>query len=184
MKSVKKRGTIYISEISTPIGNMVAGASGDGLHFLEFTDTKDHSARRKLNDKFSGTDFIEGENDQMVKLKKELGDYFEGNCKKFSVPLVLSGTEFQKRVWLKLSSIPYGHTISYNDLAESISSIDSARAVANANARNRLAIIVPCHRVIGENGKLTGYAGGLWRKRWLLDHERKYSGQPVSLELF
>jgi methylated-DNA-[protein]-cysteine S-methyltransferase len=101
----------------------------------------------------------------------ELADYFAGSGRSFSVPLAPSGTPFQLQVWQALGTIPYGQTWSYGDLAEAIGLPTAARAVGMANGKNPLSILVPCHRVIGKSGQLTGYAGGLERKAWLLDHE-------------
>ncbi|MCB0752691.1 MAG: MGMT family protein, partial [Ignavibacteriae bacterium] len=92
--------------------------------------------------------------------------------------------EFQQRVWNELSKIPYGKTVSYNFIAESLGDKKSVRAVGTSNGKNQLSIIVPCHRVIGSDGSLTGYAGGLWRKKWLLNHEKDFSGAEKQLEIF
>jgi methylated-DNA-[protein]-cysteine S-methyltransferase len=100
-----------------------------------------------------------------------MDEYFNGNRKTFDLPLDLQGTDFQKKVWLELQKIPFGKTISYKELSLRLGDIKAIRAVAAANGANPVSIIVPCHRVIGSNGSLTGYAGGLWRKQWLLDHE-------------
>ncbi|MFN8298179.1 MAG: methylated-DNA--[protein]-cysteine S-methyltransferase [Chitinophagales bacterium] len=112
---------------------------------------------------------------------KELQEYFEGNRQVFSVPIGTEGTEFQRRVWHELELIPFGETCSYLDIARKLNDENSTRAVGTANGKNPIAIILPCHRVIGENGKLTGYAGGMWRKSWLLEHEGKVSGKRLSL---
>jgi methylated-DNA-[protein]-cysteine S-methyltransferase len=107
----------------------------------------------------------------------QLKAFFEGKLRTFTIPMNQNGTEFQKKVWDLLYTIPYGKTISYNELAKQYGDIKAIRAVAAANGRNNIAIIIPCHRVIGSDRSLTGYAGGLWRKKWLLDHEAKfYSG--------
>jgi len=105
---------------------------------------------------------------------QQLDEYFQGVRKTFNLPLGQQGTDFQQKVWNLLYAIPFGKTISYNDLARQYGDLKAIRAVASANGRNNLSIIVPCHRVIGTNRSLTGYAGGLWRKRWLLDHEAKF----------
>jgi methylated-DNA-[protein]-cysteine S-methyltransferase len=102
---------------------------------------------------------------------RQLDEYFSGNRKIFDLPLDLHGTEFQKKVWSELLKIPFGHKISYKELTLKIGDIKAIRAVAAANGANPVSIIVPCHRVIGSDGSLTGYAGGLWRKQWLLEHE-------------
>ncbi|NLJ83563.1 MAG: methylated-DNA--[protein]-cysteine S-methyltransferase [Halanaerobiaceae bacterium] len=104
----------------------------------------------------------------------ELNAYFLGRLRNFQVPLLLQGTEFQIKVWKELLNIPYGEIATYGDIARAIGIPMGARAVGNANHNNRIAIIIPCHRVVGANGCLTGYAGGLERKKWLLAHEKKY----------
>lgn len=105
----------------------------------------------------------------------ELEQYFKGARKDFSVLYELQGTPFQTAVWQALTTVPYGQTATYKEIAQRIENEKAVRAVGMTNSKNRMSIIVPCHRVIGKNGKLTGYAGGLWRKKWLLEHELKYS---------
>ena len=104
----------------------------------------------------------------------QLQAYFNGQLQQFDVPLAASGTAFQQRVWQALLAIPYGQTASYKDIATRLGDVNAVRAVGMANARNPIAIMVPCHRIIGSDGSLTGYAGGLAKKHWLLQHERKY----------
>ena len=104
----------------------------------------------------------------------QLDEYFKGGRVKFELDCVLEGTEFQKSVWNALSEIPYGSLVSYKDVADSINSPKACRAVGNANNKNKIGIVIPCHRVIGANQSLTGYVGGLDRKQWLIDHERKH----------
>ena len=106
--------------------------------------------------------------------KQELEEYFEGTRKTFTIPYQQTGTNFQQKAWRALSQIPYGHTWSYAQQAETINSPKAVRAIGHANGQNQLTIIVPCHRVIGKNGSLTGYGGELWRKKWLLEHEKKF----------
>jgi AraC family transcriptional regulator of adaptative response/methylated-DNA-[protein]-cysteine methyltransferase len=117
-------------------------------------------------------------------LKRQLKEYFKGKRKEFSLQMLTPGTEFQRSVWKELRKIPYGSTMSYQEQADLLKNPLSVRAVAQANGANRLAIIIPCHRVIGSDGHLVGYGGGLERKKWLLDHEKKFSGKPVDLNLF
>ena len=104
---------------------------------------------------------------------RQIDEYFQGKRREFQLRLRLEGTEFQKRVWRELMKIPYGETASYKDIAEAIANPRAVRAVGQANHRNPVAIVVPCHRVIGQDGNLTGYGGGLWRKEWLLRHESR-----------
>lgn len=110
----------------------------------------------------------------LVECYKQLEEYFKGHRYEFTFPYEFEGTEFQKTVWKTLTKIPYGETVSYRDLALLIENEKAIRAVGNANGKNKLSIVIPCHRIIGSNGKLTGYAGGLWRKEWLLNHERDF----------
>ena len=105
---------------------------------------------------------------------KQLDEYFNGKRKSFNLPLNQEGTSFQVKIWDLLYRIPYGKTISYNQLSKQYGDMKAIRAVASANGKNNIAIIIPCHRVIGSNQSLVGYAGGLWRKKWLLEHEAKY----------
>ncbi|MFN8322822.1 MAG: methylated-DNA--[protein]-cysteine S-methyltransferase [Chitinophagales bacterium] len=113
--------------------------------------------------------------------KNELDQYFTGQLKSFSVKLFTEGTDFQKDVWNELIKIPYGETTTYINIAKQLNNEKAVRAVGAANGKNNIAIIIPCHRVIGENGKLTGYAGGLNRKQWLLEHERNFSNKKANL---
>ena len=110
-------------------------------------------------------------NDLCEEAVRQLTEYFEGSRRTFDLPILLEGTEFQKQVWRRLMDIPFGQTISYGDLARAIGKPSAVRAVGAANGRNPISIVVPCHRVIGNNGGLTGYGGGLPRKEWLLRHE-------------
>lgn len=110
----------------------------------------------------------------LVECYKQLEEYFKGQRYDFTFPYEFEGTEFQKTVWQALTKIPYGETVAYQHIARSIENEKAVRAVGSANGKNKLSIVIPCHRIIGSNGKLTGYAGGLWRKEWLLNHERQF----------
>jgi methylated-DNA-[protein]-cysteine S-methyltransferase len=110
----------------------------------------------------------------MKECLRQLDEYFKGKRKKFSVPLLLDGTDFQKAVWRQLQRIPCGQTASYGDVARAIGSPQAFRAVGNANNKNPIPLIIPCHRVIGSDGKLVGFGSGIWRKEWLLDHEKSF----------
>lgn len=112
---------------------------------------------------------------------QQLDEYFSGSRKIFEIPLQQTGTDFQQKIWNLLLQIPFGKTMSYNDLSKQYGDVKAIRAVASANSKNNLAIIVPCHRVIGSNRSLTGYAGGLWRKKWLLEHEAKHHSGVMTL---
>jgi AraC family transcriptional regulator of adaptative response/methylated-DNA-[protein]-cysteine methyltransferase len=170
--ATEQKQIIYTTTLATPLGDMLAGATEQGICLLEFTE------RATLNREFTDlqrllkAEFIEGENKHFQLLRNELEQYFNGVLKKFTIPIVIVGTDFQKEVWNELLDIPYGVTRSYKEQSIAINKLDAVRAVAAANGANRIAIIIPCHRVIGEDGSLTGYGGGLWRKKWLLDLEK------------
>lgn len=115
---------------------------------------------------------------------KQLDEYFDGTRTQFNLPLGQVGTAFQQKVWQQLVNIPYGTTITYARQSDQMQNPLAIRAIAAANGKNNLWIVIPCHRVIGSNGKLTGYAGGLWRKQWLLNHEAKVSGTGQTKLLF
>ena len=115
---------------------------------------------------------VPGENEHLVNLKSALKEYFDGRLQQFSIPLVYPGSPFQLRVWNELLRIPYGQTCSYEELAQRIGAASGQRAVGHANGTNRIAILIPCHRVVNKDGKLGGYGGGLWRKQHLLDLEK------------
>jgi AraC family transcriptional regulator of adaptative response/methylated-DNA-[protein]-cysteine methyltransferase len=175
---------IQITTIETPLGEMIAGATDEGICLLEFSDRRMLPTEYKDLARYLKTTIQEGENKHFRTVRKQLEEYFKGNLKEFSIPLVTPGTLFQQAVWKELMYIKFGTTRSYQEQSVALGRPDSIRAVANANGMNRISIIIPCHRVIGSDGHLTGYGGGLKRKKWLLDHEKKYSGQAVDLSLF
>ena len=162
---------VSLTNIDTPLGAMYACATYEGICLLEFTDRKNIGLQFDNLRKNLGDNIIEEETPVFSQLNIELSEYFSGKRKIFTLPLHLIGTNFQKSVWEELLKIPYGNTVSYMQLSKNIGDTKAIRAVANANATNKIAIIVPCHRVIGSDGSLTGYAGGLERKRWLLNLE-------------
>jgi O-6-methylguanine DNA methyltransferase len=174
---------LYTITFNTALGLVRASADDEGVISLFFNDTG-HIDAEKNKKGYERSDEINSLNDVLALLKLQIDEYFEGRRKEFSIPLVIEGSGFRKKVWEEVLKIPFGETISYSELAERTGNPGSVRAVANANAENGLAILVPCHRIIGQDGGLTGYAGGLWRKKWLIDHERKYSGKPYEAELF
>lgn len=170
-------GTVLKSEwIDTPLGPMIAIANDSALCLLEFTDRRglERSVERlRMRTKSA---IVPGENDVLRSIRRELERYFAGETFSFATPLELMGTEFQRKVWRELCRIPAGEVRSYSAQAAAVGAPTATRAVARANGANQLAIVVPCHRVIGANGDLTGYGGGLVRKRWLLEHEGALSG--------
>jgi len=163
---------------------MIAGAVDDGICLLEFSDRRMLNTEYRDLEKYLRTTIIEGESRHFITIRKQLEEYFEGTRKEFSVPLVTPGSPFQQAVWKELMNIPYGTTRSYYQQSVALEKPESIRAVANANGMNRISIIIPCHRVIGSDGHLTGYGGGLKRKKWLLDHEKKHSGIATDQLLF
>jgi len=167
---------INIVRFATPLGPMFGCATNKGICLLEFTNRKILETEFKdLTNRYNAV-ILPGANKHLDQLKKEIDAYFAGTRKTFSVSLDVCGTEFQKNVWKILPQIPYGQTWSYQQQAIKLNKPKAVRAIASANGYNRISIIIPCHRVIGKDGNLTGYSGGLERKKWLLDFERKNSG--------
>jgi len=170
---VKSRSqhVIDMTRLDTPLGPMIACAVEQGICLLEFTDRKMLETELKALAKILNASIIQGSSKHFVLLKKELAEYFEEKRKVFTVPLFTPGTEFQNLVWTALQKIPYGALRTYKEQAMSIDKVEAVRAVANANGMNRISILIPCHRVIGADGELTGYGGGIWRKKKLLELE-------------
>jgi AraC family transcriptional regulator, regulatory protein of adaptative response / methylated-DNA-[protein]-cysteine methyltransferase len=162
---------VHLSRLLTPLGPMLAGTTDEGVCLLEFTDRRMLETQLQRLARRLGCAFVPGGGEVGRRLEAELTRYFDGSLAAFTVPLVLAGTEFQERAWRALRAIPHGETRSYAEQARMIGMPSAVRAVARANGDNRIAILVPCHRVIGADGRLTGYGGGLWRKQWLLHHE-------------
>jgi O-6-methylguanine DNA methyltransferase len=168
--------TLARATIETPLGPMLALASDAGLCALEFTGPKKRLTRldARLKHHFPPHDVVDRDAPVIGKTRTWLKRYFDGTSADVDVALDMHGAEFEKRVWQALLRIPPGETRSYGSIATELSSIGASRAVGLANGANPIAIIVPCHRVIGSSGALTGYGGGLDRKKWLLDHERRW----------
>ncbi|MCB1755955.1 MAG: methylated-DNA--[protein]-cysteine S-methyltransferase [Gammaproteobacteria bacterium] len=157
-------------EFVSPIGTMVIFSDENALCHLDFKDCQDRISRL-LTRRYQTFQLAKKAN--VLNMRDRLAEYFAGNWTAFeNLPLETGGTEFQQKVWRQLRKIPRGKTISYAELANAIGQPSAVRAVASANARNPLSIIIPCHRVIGSDGSLTGYAGGVPRKDWLLRHEQ------------
>ena len=165
------KGLVTISRIPSPLGPMLAAATEDGVCLLEFADRRMLETQIARLRKRLDAEVLPGTSPHLGALETQLTENFDGTRQTFDLPLVLPGTPFQQTVWDALCGIPYGETRSYQDQAKAIGRPSAVRAVARANGDNRIAIIVPCHRVIGADGSLTGYGGGLWRKRYLLDLE-------------
>jgi AraC family transcriptional regulator of adaptative response/methylated-DNA-[protein]-cysteine methyltransferase len=158
--------------IESPVGPLLCGAVGQGICLLEFTDRRRIEKQMEAVNRRLGLALVPGDHPLLDRLRRELAEYFEGQRREFTLPLVAPGTEFQKRVWAELGRIPYGTTISYEELASRTGRPGAQRAVGTANGMNRIAIVIPCHRVVNKSGKLGGYGGGLWRKQLLLELER------------
>lgn len=169
----KDKDVILMTRLTTPLGPMYACATDRGICLLEFTDRRMLETEFKDLQKRLNANILACENVYLKQLKVEIEEYFEGSRKEFSVNLHTPGTDFQQRVWNALLNIPYGTTSTYQQQAERLNRPTAVRAIASANGHNRISIVVPCHRVIGKDGSLAGYGGGLERKKWLLEHERK-----------
>lgn len=169
-----KAGSICTALIESPLGPLLAGASEKGVCLVHFLEGERGEVEEKLGRDF-GCAAGPGSNRHLAALEKELAGYFEGKRRAFSVPLVMRGTEFQERVWKELRRIAPGTPISYSDLAGRVGQPSAVRAVASANAANRICVVIPCHRVIAKGGGIGGYSGGLCRKRLLLELE----GSPI-----
>jgi len=162
---------VMVTRIPTPLGPMLAGAVEEGICLLEFVDRRMIETQIERLRRYLRAEFLPGESPHFLPLARQLKEYFAGTRREFDLPLVVPGTPFQKQVWEELRRIPYGETLSYARQARNMGNPKAVRAVATANGDNRLAILIPCHRVIGSDGSLTGYGGGLHRKRFLLDLE-------------
>ncbi|MFO0967355.1 MAG: methylated-DNA--[protein]-cysteine S-methyltransferase [Gemmataceae bacterium] len=167
----RNRDNVLLSWVRTPLGPMVAGATAEGLCLLEFTDRRMLQTQLATVRKLFGS-ALPGTNQHLEQLHDELPRYFAGSLRTFTVPLVYPATTFQRRVWDALLAIPYGETRSYDDLAAAVGVPKAPRAVGRANGSNRIAILIPCHRVVRKSGDLGGYGGGLRRKQFLLNLER------------
>ncbi|MFY0651253.1 MAG: methylated-DNA--[protein]-cysteine S-methyltransferase [Cyclobacteriaceae bacterium] len=173
-KESKYKQVITVTRIPTPLGPMLAGATDEGLCLLEFTDRRMLETQIERLRKYLKAELVPGKSELFESLQKQLSEYFEGKRKAFDIPLVFPGSEFQKKVWKVLCDITYGETRSYKEQAFAVGNLKAIRAVAKANGDNRIAIIIPCHRVVGSNGEMVGYGGGVWRKQWMLELERQH----------
>ena len=169
---VGQRRVLLVNRVFTPLGPMVVAADDQHLFVLEFAD------RRMLQSQVArlaarlNCGFCPGENAIIAQTGRQLSQYFKGNRREFTMPFQMPGTDFQRAVWSQLLAIPFGQTSDYHSLAESVGSPGGSRAVGRANGDNRLALVIPCHRVVRSDGRLSGYGGGIRRKAWLLNHER------------
>jgi len=169
---------IRLDWIETPLGPMVAGATDEGVCLLEFSDRRMLEAELQTLRRRVKTGMAPANHRHFDTLRGQLADYFQGRLRRFTVPLWTPGTDFEQQVWRAVSGIPLGETRSYQEIARSVGRPTATRAVGRANGMNRVAILVPCHRVVGRAGALTGYGGGLWRKQRLLALETESKGAP------
>ncbi len=169
-------------KMATPLGSMVAGATVSGLLFLEFVDSGDERLVCAQWQRRTGCQVGMGSSAVLDQTAHELEAYFAGTLQELSVPVHLLGTEFQRLVWQRLREVPYGATVSYGELAREIGRPRAVRAVGRANGANPIAVVVPCHRAIGRDGRLIGYGGGLWRKVELLSLEGVPSVQEAATQ--
>ena len=179
-KTAKERGCMFAERIETPLGTMVAVADDAGLRLLEFTDRRALERELGILRQRLKTNVVPGEHPHLDAIRAQLADYFAGRKLEFDVPLAPVGSDFQRRTWELLRSIPLAETRSYSWMAERLGIAGARRAVGRANGTNMLSIIIPCHRVIRADGTLCGYGGGLWRKKWLLEHERKFANVATN----
>lgn len=163
---------LVTASLDSPLGALLAGATGDGICLLEFAEPARREAQLAAPRRQFAGPVESGRHDHIDRLRQQLAEYFAGTRRDFTVPVVLPGTPFQRRVWEQLRRIPYGQTCSYEDVARALGAPTATRAVGRANGQNRVAVVIPCHRVVNKGGGLGGYGAGLWRKQFLLDLER------------
>ncbi len=173
--TAKTRGGLFAQRIETPLGAMIAVADDEGLRLLEFIDRRATERELSTLRKRLRTNVVPGEHRHLTATRQQLDNYFSGKQLEFDIPMAPVGSDFQLRAWKILRSIPVGETRSYSWMAERLGDRNARRAVGRANGTNMICIVIPCHRVIRADGTLCGYGGGLWRKKWLLDHERRWS---------
>ena len=169
---VSGKEILNVIRITTPLGPMIAAATSTGIFMHDFADRKGLDDYLTKVSKSLSSPVLPGYNDHLISLEQQVDNYFQGKQRTFNLSIQPIGTSFQQEVWNSLISIPYGTTRNYSTQAELLGRKNAVRAVAAANGQNRIAIVIPCHRVIGKNGELTGYAGGIHRKKWLLDYEQ------------
>jgi O-6-methylguanine DNA methyltransferase len=170
-----QEGIVHLALLNTPLGPMVAGVVPDGLALLEFSDRPMLETQLKIVERRFHARLEPGRTALHTRVQAALNAYFEGRQTVFDFPMAEPGTPFQETIWSALRQIPAGATSTYAELSESVGRPSAVRATGHANGMNRLAIVVPCHRVVASDGTLGGYGGGIWRKAWLLDHEYRMS---------
>ena len=171
----KTRDGLFAQRIETLLGAMIAVADDEGLRLLEFIDRRATERELSTLRKRLRTNVVPGEHRHLTAMRQQLDDYFSGKQLEFDIPLAPVGSDFQLRAWKILRSIPLGETRSYSWMAKQLGDENARRAVGRANGTNMICIVIPCHRVIRADGTLCGYGGGLWRKKWLLEHEQRFT---------
>ena len=174
--NIQETTPLSVAWFDSPVGTLVGGATDDAVILLQFADDMSRMDVITALERRFARPVSEADNRHLTVLSTELASYFTGTLKQFSVPLAYDGSGFQRDVWSELLKIPYGEVRSYQDIADALGMPNATRAVGHANGQNRIAIVIPCHRVVNSGGALGGYGGGLWRKRKLLDLEHGQQG--------
>lgn len=170
--NMKENKIIFTRKYESPCGTLMLGSCGDRICLCDWQDGENRESVLNRLRRLLGAEFQEGSSDIIDRAVQQLDEYFKGSRRDFDLPLLFAGTEFQQNVWKELLTIPYGSTISYRELAQRLGNPKAVRAIANAVGANAISILVPCHRVIGADHSLTGYAGGLQAKKHLLELEK------------
>ena len=170
---------IVTTLVDTPLGPMITGATDDGICLAEFTDRRMLLTQLRTLERRLGRRIVAGRHPNLDRLRTQLDEYFAGSRRAFDLPLVAPGSAFQERTWSVLRSLPAGTTLSYEELASRIGRPRAQRAVGTANGANRIAVVIPCHRIVRKSGETGSYGGGRWRKAWLLAHEAAVVGAPA-----
>jgi O-6-methylguanine DNA methyltransferase len=172
-----------LHQFESPLGIMTAAESEMGITHLSFGTANELASKLETQFRKKPLAIVFQTSSIIDSLVNQVDAYFKGIRKDFQLPLKPMGTEFQQKVWNELQKIPFGQTQTYLQQAKTVGNSKTIRASASANGQNPIALIIPCHRIIGSDGSLTGYAGGLWRKKWLLEHEAQYSGKSFQTQL-
>jgi len=171
-KAAKSRHAMQVAQVATPVGPLIIVGDEQAICMVEFWDRRMLDTQFEVLEKRMNAVFFPGTNDRIREMEQELALYFEGKLRRFETPIRFPGTEHQEFVWRALQRVPYGATMSYGEFARFAGKPEAVRSIARANGENRLAIVIPCHRIIGADGDLTGYGGGIWRNRYLLGVEQ------------
>ena len=166
---------IVTTMLDTPLGPMLAGATARGICLLEFTDRRMLPAQLRVMQHRLGLAVVAGRHPHLDQLRDQLDEYFDGSRRQFDVPVLAPGSAFQERTWAELRRLASGETVSYEELANRVGVPRAQRAVGTANGANRIALVIPCHRVVRKSGDTGNYGGGRWRKAWLLQHEAAWA---------